>query len=123
MPVRCVLPKAKAKLKQAEHCHPFQSSSTLVAMQKVCVRTSPLFLSQDYPDYEVIVVNDGEDSDSEDVLKILSSENKHLYYTYVPVDTQYLSHKKLALTMGIKAAKNDILLFTEANCQPLGQSG
>ncbi len=81
----------------------------------------PLFLSQDYPDYEVIVVNDGEDSDSEDVLKILSSENKHLYYTYVPVDTQYLSHKKLALTMGIKAAKNDILLFTEANCQPLSQ--
>lgn len=79
----------------------------------------PIFFSQDYPDYEVIVVNDGEDTDSEDILKILSSEYKHLYYTYVPVDTQYLSHKKLALTMGIKAAKNDILLFSEANCQPL----
>jgi len=79
----------------------------------------PIFLSQDYPNYEVIVVNDGEDTDSEDILKILSNEYEHLYYTYVPVDTQYLSHKKLALTMGIKAAKNDILLFSEANCQPL----
>ena len=38
----------------------------------------------------------------------------------VPVDTQYLSHKKLALTMGIKAARHDILLFTEADCRPIG---
>lgn len=80
----------------------------------------PAFLNQDYPDYEVIVVNDGSDADSEDVLKLFSNEYKNLYYTYVPVDTQYLSHKKLALTMGIKAARHDTLLFTEADCRPLG---
>ena len=60
----------------------------------------PVLLNQDYPDYEVIVVNDGSDADSEDILKLFSNEYKNLYYTYVPVDTQYLSHKKLALTMG-----------------------
>lgn len=80
----------------------------------------PVLLNQDYPDYEVIVVNDGSDADSEDVLKLFSNEYKNLYYTYVPVDTQYLSHKKLALTMGIKAARHDILLFTEADCRPIG---
>lgn len=80
----------------------------------------PALLTQDYPDYEVIVVNDGSDADSEDILKLFSNEYKHLYYTYVPVDTHYLSHKKLALTMGIKAARHDILLFTEADCRPLG---
>lgn len=80
----------------------------------------PVLLTQDYPDYEVIVVNDGSDADSEDILKLFSNEYKHLYYTYVPVDTHYLSHKKLALTMGIKAARHDILLFTEADCCPLG---
>lgn len=79
----------------------------------------PALLNQNYPDYEVIVVNDGSDADSEDVLKLFSHEYKHLYYTYVPVDTQYLSHKKLALTMGIKAARHDILLFTEADSRPL----
>ena len=83
-------------------------------------RNLPALLTQDYPDYEVIVVNDGSDADSEDVLKLFSNEYKNLYYTYVPVDTQYLSHKKLALTMGIKAARHDILLFTEADCRPLG---
>lgn len=79
----------------------------------------PALLTQDYPEYEVIVVNDGSDDESEDVLKILSSEYKHLYYTFVPNDTQYLSHKKLALTMGIKAAKYDTLLFTESGCHPV----
>ena len=79
----------------------------------------PVLLNQDYPDYEVIVVNDGSDADSEDILKLFSNEYKSLYYTYVPVDTQYLSHKKLALTMGIKAARHDILLFTEADCRPI----
>ena len=80
----------------------------------------PVLLNQDYPDYEIIVVNDGSDAESEDVLKLFSNEYKNLYYTYVPVDTQYLSHKKLALTMGIKAARHDLLLFTEADCRPLG---
>lgn len=80
----------------------------------------PFLLNQDYPDYEIIVVNDGSDAESEDVLKLFSNEYKNLYYTYVPVDTQYLSHKKLALTMGIKAARHDLLLFTEADCRPLG---
>lgn len=79
----------------------------------------PALLNQDYPDYEVIVVNDGSDAESEDVLKLFSNEYKHLYYTYVPVDTQYLSHKKLALTMGIKATRHDLILFTEADCHPL----
>lgn len=78
----------------------------------------PKILTQDYSNFEVIVVNDGSDADSEDVLKIFSAQYRNLYYTFVPVDTQYLSHKKLALTMGIKAAKNEIILFTEANCCP-----
>lgn len=78
----------------------------------------PALLTQDYKMYEVIVVNDGSDTENEDVLKLFSHQYKNLYYTYVPVGTQYLSHKKLALMMGIKAAKHDLLLFTEADCRP-----
>lgn len=79
----------------------------------------PLLLNQNYPQFEVIVVNDGFDDECENILKRYSIENKHLYYTFVPNKTQYLSHKKLALTMGIKAAKYEIILFTEISSYPL----
>lgn len=78
----------------------------------------PLVLEQDYPNYEVIVVNDGSTDESDLVLKNLKERYSHLYYTYVPEQTQIISRKKLALTIGIKAAKNEILLFTDADCRP-----
>lgn len=79
----------------------------------------PDLLTQDYPEYEVIVINDGSTDESDEVLKTLSNRYKHLYHTYIPEDAKYLSRKKLSLTLGIKAAKYDLLLFTEANCRPL----
>lgn len=79
----------------------------------------PLILEQVYPNYEVIVVNDGSTDESDTILKSFELKYKHLYHTYIPEEVKYLSRKKLALTVGIKAAKHDILLFTEANCRPL----
>lgn len=79
----------------------------------------PFLLTQDYPTYEVIVINDGSTDESEEVLKLFEGQYEHLYHTYIPEEAKYLSRRKLALTVGIKAAKYDILLFTEANCRPL----
>jgi glycosyltransferase involved in cell wall biosynthesis len=79
----------------------------------------PMLLQQDYPQYEVIVVNDGSTDESDDVLKLFENDYPHLYHTFIPQESKYLSRRKLSLTIGIKAAKNDILLFTEAGCRPL----
>jgi glycosyltransferase involved in cell wall biosynthesis len=81
----------------------------------------PLILEQDYPLYEVIVVNDGSTDESDQVLSDLEEKYKHLYTTYIPEDSKYLSRKKLAMMVGIKAAKYDYLLFTEACCSPVGK--
>ena len=82
----------------------------------------PLILEQDYPTYEVIVVNDNSTDDSEDILKRLESKYKHLYHTYIPQGTKNLSRKKLGITLGVKAAKYDTLLFTEIDSHPIGKN-
>ncbi len=82
-------------------------------------RFLPLVLEQNYGNYEVIVVNDGSCDDTENVIKDLQKVYHNLYITNIPQETRIISHKKLAITVGVKAAKNEILLFTDADCRPL----
>jgi len=76
----------------------------------------PSILNQDYPDYEVIVVNDCSEDESEFVLERFQKKYKHLKTTTIKQDEKFYHSKKLALTIGIKAAKNDLLLLTDADC-------
>lgn len=78
----------------------------------------PFILDQDYPRFEVIVVNRGSTDDTDMVLKAAEQKYPHLYHTFVPEESENINEKKLALTLGIKAAKYDFLLFTEAYCKP-----
>jgi glycosyltransferase involved in cell wall biosynthesis len=77
-----------------------------------------LILKQDYPDFEVVVVNDCSNDDSEDILKRYKLEYKNLKTTFIKEDEKFSHGKKLALTVGIKSAKNEWLLLTDADCFP-----
>lgn len=78
----------------------------------------PLILEQDYPDFEVIVVDDNSKDDTNDLLQRLAKKYPHLYHTYTSDSIRYISHKKLALMLGIKAAKKEWIVFTEPDCYP-----
>jgi len=73
-------------------------------------------LEQDYPEFEVIIITDGISDADEEALERLKNKYSNLYSTHVPNETKNVSRKKLALTLGIKAAKYDNLLFTESDC-------
>lgn len=75
-------------------------------------------LEQDYPLFEVIVINDGDNEESENIILPLENKYNNLYHSFVPNSSRYLSRKKLALTIGVKAAKYDWIVVTEPNCAP-----
>lgn len=79
----------------------------------------PSILEQDYDDFEVIVVNDCSDDDTEDILKRFSKEYNHLKVTTIHKEASLRHSKKMALFIGIKAASNELLLLTDADCQPV----
>lgn len=84
-------------------------------------RNLPALLSQDYAaGYEVIVVDESSTDDTEDVLKRLKHSHPNLYTTFIPRSSHYLSRRKLGLTVGVKAAKGEWIVFTDADCKPRG---
>jgi len=78
----------------------------------------PEILNQKYPDFEVIVVNDASTDETGNVLKLLQKEYKQLYVTTIPNDRKFKHGKKLAVSIGLKAAKNKWVLLTDADCKP-----
>ena len=82
-------------------------------------RNLPMFLRQQYAaNYQVIVVCQSTDGETLDFLKRTAAENPHLYYTYIPESSRYMSRKKLQITLGVKAAKHEWIILTEPNCRP-----
>ena len=80
----------------------------------------PIILEQDYPDYEVIVVNDASDDDSIELLNSFTRKYTQLRIFNLEQNLNFFSGKKFPLSLGIKSAKYDILLLTDADCRPSG---
>jgi biofilm PGA synthesis N-glycosyltransferase PgaC len=82
------------------------------------IKYLPAILEQDYPQFEVVVVNDCSVDNSHHILKDLSANYPHLKMVTVIEHPRFKTGKKFALTMGIKAAAYEHLLFTDADCEP-----
>lgn len=80
----------------------------------------PKLLQQDYPAFEVVVVNHGSEDDTQYLLRDMAIEYPNLKIVNVPQDLNFFTGKKFPLSIGIKSASNEILLFTDADCVPSG---
>ncbi len=76
-------------------------------------------LRQEYFDYEVLVVNDGSTDGTAQVLSDFQKEYTHLRVLHIPADaSRKMKGKKYALSQGIEVSKHELLLLTDADCQP-----
>ena len=82
----------------------------------------PSFLEQDYPDYEVIVVDDQSIDSTKYVLKDFEKNYSNLKVVSIEPHVNSRVGKKFALTLGIKTAKFDYLLLSDADCKPLSKN-
>ncbi len=78
----------------------------------------PKILSQEYPEFEVVVVNDCSWDNTEDVLREYGKIFPNLKAILIKEDEYYKHGKKFALMVGIKGAKYEHLLFTDGDCYP-----
>ena len=80
-------------------------------------------LEQDYPDFEVVVVDYLSTDDTKFVLQLLSENYRHLKVVRLEQNVSGYEGKKYPLSIGIKSAKNDILLMADPECVPQDKEG
>jgi glycosyltransferase involved in cell wall biosynthesis len=78
----------------------------------------PAIMAQDYPDFEVILINDCSSDGSDILLLDMQANYPRLKVVTITEHDRFKTGKKFALTLGIKAAANEHLLFTDADCIP-----
>jgi len=78
----------------------------------------PQFLAQDYQAFEIIVVNDRSWDGTADLLERFEKKYSQLKVVTITDGEKFIAGKKFAVTMGIKAATNEWLVFTDADCSP-----
>lgn len=78
----------------------------------------PLLLKQNHPAFELIIVNDRSNDGTYDFLLEETKKESRLRAVHVDRTPNHVNGKKYAITLGIKAAKHDWILLTDADCRP-----
>lgn len=88
-------------------------------------RNLPSLMAQKYaPGFQIIVIIEEGEGETEEVLKRFqhsldeTQSDCSIYVTYIPQSSRYVSRKKLAMTLGVKAAKTEWILQTEPTLKP-----
>lgn len=78
----------------------------------------PILDNQDYPEYEVILLDDRSDDGSEDYIRSNIGKWKKIRYLRINDQFEHVTPKKYALTVGMKQATYPLALMTDADCRP-----
>lgn len=82
----------------------------------------PLLAEQEYPDFEIVIIDDASSDDTLEIFEGFEKQYSNIRLVKVKNNEAFWGNKKFALTLGIKAAKKDYLLFTDADCYPTSKN-
>ncbi len=81
----------------------------------------PLLAEQNYPDFEVILIDDASSDHTLEIFEAFEKQYSNVKLVKVENNEAFWGNKKFALTLGIKAPKHEYLLFTDADCYPISK--
>jgi len=82
------------------------------------IKTLPELLNQNYPQFEVVVVNDNSDDETPQLIKDFQTRFPNLRLLHLESSVTNIKGKKFPLSLGIKAATYEHVLLTDADCLP-----
>lgn len=78
----------------------------------------PLWLAQEHPNFELILINDASSDDTLEVMESFAEQDARIKIVNVENNEAFWGNKKYALTLGIKRATHERMIFTDADCAP-----
>jgi cellulose synthase/poly-beta-1,6-N-acetylglucosamine synthase-like glycosyltransferase len=103
--------------------HDYKPVSIIIAAKNEYLNLKenlPFLLNQDYPEFEVVVVDDHSQDDTWDLLCAFKINNPNIKIIRLNSSKVTSKGKKFPLSIGIKEAKYQHLLLTDADCRPTG---
>ncbi len=113
-----ILAIIKKKKSQNLTSNPFKSVSVIICAKNESAnlkKNLPFILKQNYPNFEVIIVDDGSDVR-------LTMNNERLTIITLTKEEKIGLGKKYALQKGVEASKKELILLTDADCQPTSKN-
>ena len=113
----------KQKIKNISQTHPVSVIICAKDEAENLVKNLPGSLVQKYrTTHEVIVVNDNSFDESKYILEEYQRTFKQLQLVELKQEARFIQGKKFPLSIGIKTAKHEIVLLTDADCVPASEA-
>lgn len=110
---------SKAKKIRDYHQDPVSVIITASDQAHHLIHTLPVLLEQQYNNFEVIVVSDNSHDETAQVIEDFQKKYSNLVFVNLDSSVSTIKGKKFPLSVGIKEAKNDIIVLTDAHCMPV----